>query len=87
MRVISHPEGRLVGYVEVRVASRVFRLPVEAVPIVEGEESPLKPGFISRGDDGFGILVDSNASDGDQRETIERASVEAARFISRKFLN
>jgi hypothetical protein len=84
---MSHPEGRLLGYVEVKVASRVYKLPVEAVPIEVGDESALKPGFFSQGNDGFGILVDSNAPDGEQRATIERASVDAARFISRKFLN
>jgi hypothetical protein len=84
---MSHPDGRLLGYVEVKVASRVYRLPVEAVPLVEGEASALKPGFFSQGGEAFGILVDSNAPDGVQRETIERASADAARFISRKFLN
>jgi hypothetical protein len=39
------------------------------------------------GTDAFGILVDSNAPDGEQRATIEQASAEAERFISRKFLN
>jgi hypothetical protein len=87
MRLISHPDGRLVGYVEVKVASRMYRLPTIAIPFVAGEENALKPGFFSRDRDGFGIVVDSNASDGEQRQTIERASVEAARFISAKLLN
>jgi hypothetical protein len=87
MRLISHPEGRLLGYVEVKVASRMYRLPAIALPFVPGEDSTLKPGFFSRDRDGFGILVDSNASDGEQRQTIERASLEAARFISAKLLN
>jgi hypothetical protein len=84
---MSHPEGRLLGYVEVTVASRVYRLPVEAVPLVAGDDSTLKPGFFTQGGEAFGILVDSNATDGEQRDTIERASADAARFISRKFLN
>jgi hypothetical protein len=84
---MSHPEGRLLGYVEVKVASRIYKLPVEAVPISDGEDPSLKPGFFSQGNDGFGILVDSNAPDGEQRATIERGSLDAARFISRKFLN
>lgn len=87
MRVMSHPDGRLLGYVEVKVASRVYKLPVEAVPLSAGDETALKPGFFSQGDDAFGILVDRDAPDGEQRETIERASADAARFISRKFLN
>jgi hypothetical protein len=84
---MSHPEGRLLGYVELKVASRIYKLPVEAVPLVAGDESALKPGFFSKGNEAFGILVDSNAPDGEQRETIERASAEAELFISRKFLN
>jgi hypothetical protein len=84
---MGHPEGKLLGYVEVRVASRVYKLPVEAVPIGTGEDSALKPGFFSQGNDGFGILVDSNAPDGEQKATIERASADAARFISAKLLN
>jgi hypothetical protein len=87
MRVIHHPDGRLLGYVEVKVASQVYRLPVEGVPFASGTDSPVKPGFVSRDREGFGIVVDSNAPDGEQRQTIERASVEAARFISAKLLN
>ena len=37
--------------------------------------------------DGFGILVDSSAAEPQQKETIEKASAEAAKFISRTFLN
>src|ERR1700736_5779954 len=33
MRVTAHPEGRFLGYVEVKVASRVYSLPVEAAPL------------------------------------------------------
>jgi hypothetical protein len=87
MRVTSHPAGRLLGYVEVKVASRVFKLPVEAAPLQPGEEASPKPGFFSAGTEAFGILVDANAPDGEQRATIERASADAERFISRKFLN
>src|SRR6516165_9442347 len=28
MRIMSHPEGRLLGYVELKVASRIYKLPV-----------------------------------------------------------
>ncbi len=87
MRVSSHPEGRLVGYVDVKVASRVYRLPVQAAPLQRRESQDVKPGFFSEGKDVFGILVDADASDGEQKETIERASAEAERFISRKLLN
>jgi hypothetical protein len=87
MRVTSHPEGRLLGYVELKVASRVYKLPVEAAPLQDGEGVGPKPGFFSVGSEGFGILVDANAPDGEQRATIAQASVDAERFISRKFLN
>jgi hypothetical protein len=79
--------SRLLGYVDIRVASRVYKLPIEAAPLEDGAESTAKPGFFSQGSDALGILVNSNAPDGEQRATIERASVDAERFISRKFLN
>jgi hypothetical protein len=73
--------------VEVRVASRVFALPVEATPLGRDGEVSRKPGFFTDGTDRFGIVVDSEASDHVQRETIERASLDAARHLARKFLN
>ena len=87
MRVTGHPEGRFLGYVQVRVASRVYTLPVEAVPFERDGASTQKSGFFIDGADGLGILVDRDASDKDQRETIERASVDAARHLSRRLLN
>jgi len=90
MRVIGNAEGRFLGYVQVHVASRVYTLPVEAAPLGgEGiaDGTNRKAGFFSDGTDGFGILVDSDSPDQVQRETIERASVDAARHLSRKFLN
>jgi len=89
MRVIGHPEGRFLGYVQVQVGSRVYALPVEAVPLARDDDSAQKSGFIAEGEgtDRLGILVDSNASDKDQREMIERASIDAARHLSRRLLN
>ncbi len=90
MRVTAHPEGRFLGFIQVKVASRVYSLPVEALPLAkdeEGDGADRKPGFFAEGSDRLGILVDSNASDGEQRETIQRASAEAAQHISRKLLN
>jgi hypothetical protein len=88
MRVTANPESRFLGYVQVQVGSRVFTLPVEAAPLplksVDGTER--QAGFFSE-EDHFGILVDSSASDAVQKATIEKASVDAARHISRKFLN
>jgi hypothetical protein len=91
MRVSGNHEGRFLGYVQVQVASRVYNLPVEAAPlgsaIGSDREPARKAGFFSDGTDRFGILVDSDAPDKVQRETIERASVDAARHLSRRFLN
>lgn len=84
MRVSGHPEGRLVGHVQVKVASRVFVVPVQEAPLAG---SAFEAGFFAEGRDGFGILIDSAAAEPTQRETIEKASEEAAKFISRKFLN
>jgi hypothetical protein len=89
MRAIGHPESRFLGYVQLRVGSRVFTLPVEAAPLplkgVDGSER--QAGFFSDDEEHLGILVDSSASDAVQKETIEQASVDAARHILRKFLN
>ncbi len=87
MRIPAHPEGRFLGFVQVKVASRVYSLPVEALPLASEGASVRAAGFFSEGTDKFGILVDSNASDGEQRETIQRASAEAAQHIARKLLN
>jgi hypothetical protein len=87
MRVTGHPENRLLGYVQVKVASRVYSLPVEAAKLTDGDGSDKQVGFFSDGTEKFGILVDSDASHAVQKETIERASAEAAKHISRRLLN
>jgi len=87
MRLSGHPDARFVGFVHVKVASRVYRLPVEAAPLRSDDGSTLKPGFFAEAGDRFGILVDSEAPDGVQRDTITRASADAALHISRKLLN
>jgi hypothetical protein len=87
MRVSGIHEGRFLGYVQVQVASRVYTLPVEAAPLGSDQEPARKAGFFADGTDRFGILVDSDAPDKVQRETIERASVDAAVHLSRRFLN
>jgi hypothetical protein len=69
------------------VASRVYTLLVEAAPLGRDGELARKAGFFADGTDRLGILVDSEASDQVQRETIERGSVDAARHLSRRFLN
>jgi hypothetical protein len=87
MRVTGHPLGRFLGYVHVQVASRVYALPVEARPLGLGDGSRLEPGFVAEGPDRLGIVVDSEATDAVVKQTIDRASDEAARHIGRKLLN
>jgi hypothetical protein len=83
MRVTENTDKQIVGHITVRIASQVVSVPVQAAPLAETGGTA---GFFSS-PDGFGILVDSRESQGKQREAIERATVEAARFLSRKFLN
>jgi len=83
MRESENTDKRIVGHITLKIASQVVSVPVEAAPL--GETGGTE-GFFTR-PDGYGILVDSRESQAKQRETIERASVEAARFLSRKFLN
>jgi hypothetical protein len=87
MRVTGHPSGRFVGYVHVQVASRVYVLPVEARSLKLDDGSSLEAGFVSEGDTGFGIVVDSEATEAVVNQTIDRASEEAARHIGRTLLN
>lgn len=87
MRVTSSSRPRLLGYVELKVASQVFKLPVQAAAESAGEGTSGKTGFLSEGTNGYSILIDATASDGDQEAAIARASAEAERFISRKVLN
>ena len=87
MRVTGHSKGRFLGYVQVQVASRVYTLPVEAAPPVGVGETERQAGFFADDADRLSILVDSDASDRVQRETIEKASVEAVKHLSRRLLN
>jgi hypothetical protein len=87
MSVIGHSSGRLLGYVQVQVASRVYVLPVEARSLMLEDGSVLEAGFFEDAPGHFGIRVDSAAPDTVVRETIEHASEDAARHLSRKLLN
>jgi hypothetical protein len=87
MRVSTHPNSRFLGYVQVRVASHVYNLAVEAAPLQRDGKPALQEGFFSEGAARLGILVDIEAPATVQQETIQRASADAARHISRNFLN
>jgi hypothetical protein len=84
MPVTGHPEGRIVGHVQLKVASRVFAVPVQEARLAG---TAFEAGFFTEGRDGFGILVDMDAAESQQLATIEKASEEAAKFISCKLLN
>jgi len=87
MRVTAQPNGHLLGYVHVQVASRVFVLPVEARSLTLDDGSVLQPGFFGNQEGAFGILVDRDATEAVVKETIEHASADAARHIGRSVLN
>ena len=87
MRVTESTRGKLLGYVHVQVGSRVYALPVEARRLVNDDGIAQESGFIANGAEQLEIVVDSEASEAAVRETIERASAQAARHIARKVLN
>jgi hypothetical protein len=81
--------ARLLGYVQVRVGSRIFALPVQAVHFERDQttEAPAGGFFTEEGQDQYGIIVDGDASEPDVQAQIMRASAEAVRHISQKLLN
>ncbi|MGH7436601.1 MAG: hypothetical protein ACRENE_13085 [Polyangiaceae bacterium] len=87
MRVESQSTGRVLGYVQVQVASRTYALRVEALPPKSGAADRRQPGFFTDDDDGYGIFVDGDAPQAVVDQTIEQASLDATRHISRKVLN
>ena len=87
MRTTRQSSGQILGYVQVRVASRVYVLPVESRSLLLDDGSTLSAGLFDEGDGGFGIRVDRDASEAVVRETIEQATAQAAAQLSRKTLN
>ncbi len=88
MRTEGQQTGRFLGYVQVQVASRTYSLRVEALPPKSTSGSDdRKPGFFAEDNERFGILVDGEAPESVVEQTIEKASAEATRHISRKLLN
>jgi hypothetical protein len=89
--------ARLLGYVQVQVGSQVFALPVQAVHF-ERDRNPIETasaeevdspagGFFTEESGQFGIIVDGDASESDVHAQIMKASADAVRHISKKFLN
>ncbi|MGD0677057.1 MAG: hypothetical protein ABSC94_16700 [Polyangiaceae bacterium] len=87
MRVTAHSASRILGYVHVHVASRVYVLPVESRSLKLDDGSVLEPGLFEEDAGRYGIRVDRDAPESAVRDTIEQASAEAARRFSRKLLN
>lgn len=87
MRDISETQHRLLGYVQLQVGSKVFALPVEAAPLTMPDGSLEPGGFFLEKSGSYGILVDSAASPADVQDQIQKASQDALRHISHKFLN
>lgn len=77
-------EGRIVGHVQVKVASRVYAVPVRAVSL---EGSDAREGFFMEDPEHFGILVDRDGTAEKVQSVIADASQEAAKVLSRKLLN
>lgn len=84
MRANEQQEKGIVGHIALKIASRVMSVPVKAAPL---DEVGLCEGFFEGGPDGYGILVDSRDSESKQRAAVERATVTATKFLSRRFLN
>jgi len=83
--------ARLLGFVQVRVGTQVFALPVQSVHFERDQASDAPAGgfFTTDGaeEDQYGIIVDGDASESEVQAQIAKGSEEAFRHISRRFLN
>ncbi len=77
--------GRLLGFVRVVVGAHVFDLPVQAVAFEKDGDRSAGGFFESEGQ--LGILVDEGASQPLLQAQIEKATAEAVRHLSQKYLN
>lgn len=80
---LATPSGKLLGVVQVRVGARTFALPVQSLAFDRDGSAPAG-GFFMEGDQ-LGILVDASRPDVDDQ--IQRATEDAVRHLSLKFLN
>jgi hypothetical protein len=79
------PVPRLLGYVQLRVGSRILAIPVQAMKLdADGGKAP--GGFYTEGST-LGIYVDETRNAADVAEQIERASNDAAKHFARTLLN
>ena len=87
MRDIGHETARFLGYLQVQVGSQTYALPVQATPLHKPDGTSIPGGFFVEDSGKLGILVDSTAPADEVQKQIQRASLDAVRHISRRFLN
>ena len=87
MRDTGHQTARFLGYVQLQVGSKTFALPVQSAPLKMPDGTSRPGGFFTEDSGKYGILVDSEGSAKDVQDQIQRASLDAASHISRKYLN
>ena len=78
--------GRLLGFVRVEVGGRFFDLPIQGVAF-EKDGLGVAGGFFVEADGQPGILVDVDSAAPEVQAQIERATAEAVRHLSQKYLN
>ncbi len=82
-----HPQGRLIGVVQVQVGAKVFALPVQAVKL-DRDSGEQRPGGFFRDEAGhLGILVDEGTEGRELERQITAGMEDAVRHISKRFLN
>ena len=87
--------ARLLGFVQVHVGSRTIALPVQSVHFASNGDAGASSDRERNADCGglfeeggqLGILVDDQASDADVQAQIAKASLEAVRQLSKRYLN
>jgi hypothetical protein len=81
---------KLVGVVQVRVAGRLYAVPVSAMEFAsdqtDSSSSDKRGGFFVQGDT-MGIVVDETASEQQMRGQVMDGCAEAVRHLSSKILN
>lgn len=77
--------SRLLGFVRVVVGAHVFDLPVQAVSFEKDGDRSAGGFFVNEGE--YGILVDEAAPQPQVQAQIEKATAEAVRHLSQKYLN
>jgi hypothetical protein len=81
----NRSDPRVVGIVRVVIGGEVFDLPVQSVAF-ESDGAGTAGGFFAQGQE-LGILVDASVSPSEAKAQIERATEEAVRHLSKRFLN